>query len=199
MKFIKENSYDIVKLLIYQVGIAIFSIALLTAATSATEDDPGLKSIMKLVVSILAVAFYVMLVYMVSWEEGAKDRIRIESGKINGDRFKAAKIALLANLPNFIFSAVAVLSSLLYGDGNAWTAVLGVLLAIMGLIESMYIGIIQFVLSAVTPNTPVYYLLQSLGFFILPFIIVISAHLGFTLGDKNIKIFGFAGKKSTKK
>ena len=199
MKFIKENSYDIVKFFIYQAGIAIFSIALLTAVTSATEDDPRLKSIMKLAVSILAVGFYMMLVYMVSWEEGAKDRIRIDGGKIRGDRFKAAKIALIANLPNFIMGAVAILSSFLYGDGNAWTAVLGVLLAIMGLIEAMYIGIIQFILSSVSTETSLYYLFQSLCFCLMPLLIVASAHLGFTLGDKNIKIFGFSSKKTTKR
>ena len=199
MRFIKENSYDIVKFFIYQVGIAIFSIALLTAATTATGEDSSLKSIMKLLVSILAVGFYVLLVYMVSWEEGAKDRIRIDGGKIAGDRFKAAKTALIANLPNFVFAGVAVISSLLYSDGNAWNTVLGIFLAIIGLIESMYIGLIQFVLSSVTPDTANYYLLQSLLYLLLPLLIVASAHVGFTLGDKNIKIFGFAGKKTTKK
>lgn len=199
MKFIKENSYDIVKFFIYQAGIAIFSIALLTAVSSAIEDDDGLRSIMKLVVSILAVGFYIMLVYTVSWEYGAKDRIRIDAGKISGDSFKAAKIALLANLPNFVFSGVAIISSLLYADGNVWTTILGIFLAIIGLIESMYIGVIQFILCAVIPDTSAYYFLQSLCFFLLPILIVASAHLGFTLGDKNVKIFGFAGKKTHKK
>lgn len=199
MKFIKENSYDIVKFFIYQAGIAIFSIALLTAVSSAIEDDDGLRSIMKLVVSILAVGFYIMLVYTVSWEHGAKDRIRIDAGKISGDSFKAAKIALLANLPNFVFSGVAIISSLLYADGNVWTTILGIFLAIIGLIESMYIGVIQFILSAVISDTSAYYFLQSLCFFLLPILIVASAHLGFTLGDKNVKIFGFAGKKTPKK
>lgn len=199
MKFIKQNSYDIVKFFIYQVGIAIFSIALLTAVSSAIEQDIGLRSTMKLIVSILAVGFYMMLVYMVSWEEGAKDRIRIDGGKIKGDRFKALKVALIANIPNFVFSGVAVISSLLYADGNIWTTILGIFLAIIGLIEAMYIGAIQFILSAVAQNTPIYYFLQSLCFFLFPLLIVASAHLGFTLGDKNFKIFGFAGKKTPKK
>ena len=199
MKFIKQNSYDIVKFFIYQVGIAIFSIALLTAVSSAIDQDEGLRSTMKLVVSILAAGFYIMLVYMVSWEEGAKDRIRIDGGKIQGDRFKALKIALIANLPNFVFSGVAVISSLLYADGNVWTTVHGIFLPIIGLIESMYIGLIQFILSNVVPNTSTYYFWQSLCFFLFPLLIVASAHLGFTLGDKNFKIFGFAGKKAPKK
>ena len=109
MKFIKENSYDIVKFFIYQAGIAIFSIALLTAVSSAIEDDDGLRSIMKLVVSILAVGFYIMLVYTVSWEHGAKDRIRIDAGKISGDSFKAAKIALSGD--KTVESTIAFLKS----------------------------------------------------------------------------------------
>ena len=39
MKFIKENSYDIVKFFIYQLGIAIFSLTLAIPLQAAVEDD----------------------------------------------------------------------------------------------------------------------------------------------------------------
>ena len=197
MKFIKENSYDIVKFFIYQIGIAIFSLTLAIPLSTAVSDE-GQDKLVQLGVSALAVIFYCILVYTVSWEHGATDRIRIDGGKATLDRFKGVKIALMANLPNFIVSFVAVVSAVLYSDGNAWTSVLGILLAILGLIESMYLGTVQFAVAGIANPSGAYYIVMSAMFFALPLIIVFASHLGYVLGDKGIRIFGFAAKKTKK-
>lgn len=196
MKFIKENSYDIVKFFIYQIGIAVFSLTLAIPLAAAVEDKND--SIVQLCVSILAVAFYCMLVYTVSWEHGATERIRIDAGKSLLDRFKGAKIALIAAIPNFVLSIVAIIASLLYTEGNAWNTVLGLILAILGLIESMYLGAIQFVSSSITNESSVF-LVRSICYLIFPLIIVLASHLGYVLGDKNFRIFGFIPSRSGKK
>ena len=134
MKFIKENSYDIVRFFIYQIGIAIFSLSV-AYPLNEVSDDEYTKKLIQLGVSILAIAFYCILVYTVSWERGANDRIKIDGGKLKADPFKSAKLAILANIPNFILSAVAIVASFLFADGNIWTAILTVLLTILGLIE----------------------------------------------------------------
>ena len=198
MKFIKENSYDIVKFFIYQIGIAVFSLTLAFPLSDAVKDTKT-ADIVQLCVSILAIAFYSMLVYTVTWEHGATDRIRIDAGKSVYDGFKGAKIALIACIPNFVISAIAILSSLLYSDGNGWTAVAGITLMILALIESMYLGATEFIASFVGAESSIIYLIKSVCYFVMPLIIVIAAHVGYTLGDKNIKIFGFASKKSNKK
>ena len=197
MKFIKENSYDIVKFFIYQIGIAIFSLTLAIPLSTAVTDE-GQDKLVQLGVSALAIIFYCILVYTVSWEHGATDRIRIDGGKATLDRFKGIKIALMANLPNFIISFVAVISAVLYSDGNIWTSILGVLLAILGLIESMYLGAVQFAVSGITNPSEAYYIVMSVLFFALPLVIVFASHLGYVLGDKGIRIFGFAAKKTKK-
>ena len=198
MKFLKENSYDIVKFFIYQIGIAVFSLSLAIPLSAATNDE-GQGKIVQFGVSALAIIFYCILVYTVSWEHGAIDRIRIDGGKASLDIFKCAKIALIANLPNFILASFAVLSSLLYSEGSAWASVLGIMLAILGLIESMYLGTVQFAISGITNPSTSYYLLNSIGFLVLPFIMVFASHLGYVFGDKGIRIFGFAAKNKTKK
>ncbi len=199
MKFIKENSYDIVKFFVYQLGLAIFSLTLAIPLEAAVEEA-STGAIVQLCVSILAIAFYVVLVYTVSWEHGATDRIRIDAGKATQDRFKGAKIAALACIPNLIVSLIAIVSALLYSDGNAWTAVLGVTLMILGLIESMYLGAVEFISSALVEGTSVFYLVKSVCFFVFPFIIVLGAHLGYVMGDKNKRLFGFmSNKKQSKK
>ena len=139
-----------------------------------------------------------MLVYMVSWEHGATDRIRIDAGKVSLDKFKGAKIALIASIPNVILSLIAIVASLLYTEGNAWNAVLGLVLAILGLVESMYLGAVQFISSALGNESTVY-LINSICYLFFPVIIVIASHLGYTFGDKNFRIFGFIPQKSGKK
>lgn len=196
MKFIKENSYDIVKFFIYQIGIAVFSLTLAIPLAAAVDEKND--SIVQLCVSILAVAFYFMLVYTVSWEHGATDRIRIDAGKVSLDKYKGAKIAFIACVPNVILSVIAIFASLLYIEGNAWNTVLGLVLAILGLIESMYLGAVQFISGAVGNESTVY-LINSICYLVFPVIIVIASHLGYTFGDKNFRIFGFVPQKSGKK
>ena len=197
MKFIKENSYDIVKFFIYQIGIAVFSLTLAIPLAAAVDEKND--SIVQLCVSILAVAFYFMLVYTVSWEHGATDRIRIDAGKVSLDKYKGAKIAFIACVPNVILSVIAIFASLLYIEGNAWNTVLGLVLAILGLIESMYLGAIQFAVSGIANPSTTYYLAMSIGFFVMPVIVAVFAHLGYVFGDKNIRIFGFAAKNKAKR
>ncbi len=196
MKFIKENSYDIVKFFVYQIGIAVFSLTLAIPLEAAVDDKSD--NIVQLFVSILAVSFYCMLVYTVSWEHGATERIRIDAGKSILDKFKGAKIALVASMPNVILSLVAIVASLLYAEGNAWNAVLGLLMAILGLIEAMYLGAVQFI-STSLGNEETVYLINSICYFVFPFIIVFASHLGYVFGDKNFRIFGFIPGKSNKK
>lgn len=196
MKFIKENSYDIVKFFIYQIGIAVFSLTLAIPLAAAVDDKND--GLVQLFVSILAVLFYCMLVYTVSWDHGATERIRIDAGKSTLDKYRGAKIALLACVPNAILASVSIVASLLYAEGNVWNSVLGLLLAILGLIEAMYLGAIQFISSAIANEENVY-LINSIGYLIFPLIIVVASHLGYIFGDKNFRLFGFIPSKNNKK
>ena len=67
MRFFKENSYDIVRLYINQIGISIFSMVLYTAVgtieLSSKLLDVGL--------SVFLLGFYFTLIYTASWEYGA--------------------------------------------------------------------------------------------------------------------------------
>ena len=59
MKFLKENSYDIVKLFINQIGIAIFSTVLYTAVGDI--EDVALRSGIRIAISAFAMLFYFAL------------------------------------------------------------------------------------------------------------------------------------------
>ena len=62
MKFFRENSYDIVKLFINQIGITIFSFMLYTAVAMIDNDSLFLK--INVFVSVFAIAFYFSLLYL---------------------------------------------------------------------------------------------------------------------------------------
>ena len=198
MKFLKDNSYDIVKFFIYQIGLAVFSLTLAIPLAAAIENDRS-DLLAQFGVSALAIVFYCILVYTVSWEHGATDRIRIDGGKATRDVLKGGKIAFVANVPNFVLAALAAVAALLYSDGNLWASVLGVLLAILGLIESMYLGVVNFSVSSLHNPSNAFYLAMAIGYFLMPLIVVIASHVGYVLGDKGIKIFGFATTSKNKR
>lgn len=199
MKFLKDNSYDIVKFFIYQIGIAVFSLTLAIPLAAAIENERS-DLLAQFGVSALAIVFYCILVYTVSWEHGATDRIRIDSGKATREILKGGKIAFVASLPNFVLAAFAAVAALLYSDGNVWASILGALLAILGLIESMYLGVVNFAVSSLPNPSSTFYFVMAIGYFVMPLVVVFASHLGYLFGDKGIRIFGFAtGNKNKRK
>ena len=100
MKFFKENSYDITKLFINQMGITIFSLVLYTAI--GFIDDATLNLRVKVILSAFAAVFYFALLYTATWDFGAKDKIRIDSGKYSVTEFKGLLMSLIASIPTFL-------------------------------------------------------------------------------------------------
>ena len=60
MKFLKENSYDIIKLYITQIGIAIFSFMIYTAAGMISKDSTVSSTIL-VIVSLFSTGFFFAL------------------------------------------------------------------------------------------------------------------------------------------
>ncbi len=195
MKFLKENSYDIVRLYVNQLGITIFSMALYTAV-----GTHGSKMSIKLIMSILATLFYLSLIYNYVWEYGAKDRIRVDGGKASKQTFKGLFMGLIANVPNFILSGLSIIfvSVTLLGGPEIFKALFAIVYMILRLHTAMYLGIIQGMTpNEVIPDVANYpdCLLESILFFVLPFLSVAVSHLAYTLGYKEIKIFSNSNSK----
>ena len=77
MDFWKKHSYQIVRLFVIQIGIAIFGLVLSFAVATAFRDRSDRLPL--LMVSIFSVLFYLFLLYSVSWEIGGKDRLRLDA------------------------------------------------------------------------------------------------------------------------
>ncbi len=201
MKFLKENSYDIVKLFINQVGIAIFSTVLYTAVGDI--EDVALRSGIRIAISAFAVAFYFALLYTVCWEYGAKDKIRVEGGKAERTPLKGGVMGFFANLPNFILTGVAAVCLLIAmnGGGEGFKAVFSILNLIFGLLESIYTGIVTGIVPIVDSTASVAiqdaaFLYRTLLYMVLPIASIAVCQLGYTLGEREIRIFSSKGKNT---
>ena len=196
MRFLKENSYDIIRLYINQIGITIFSLVLYTSVSSL---DKGLSLKLKIAISVFAILFFFALLYTVAWDWGANDKIRIDAGRMKKKCGKGAFLALLANLINFILAGVCVISMVLYINGVSGALDISQIFnLILRLTNAMYLGVIQGIFVSLKSNTELYNLLQSVAFLVAPLFAIAATHVGYIFGLKNIKIFPSSQKTSKK-
>lgn len=200
MKILKEHFYDIVRLYINQVGVTIFSMFLYLAIGEI--DDESLFMTLRIAVSVLSILFYIVLIYNVVWELGAKDKIRIDSRRYDPKPYKGIVIALFANLPNLLLGTLsAVFCSVFLASGAEWAkTAFGIVFLITKFHAPMFMGIIQ----GVTPANPSLgsdpaiftdALFESIWFIVLPLVIVLITEGAYLLGSHEKRIFGFLGKK----
>ena len=193
MKLLKNNFYDIVKLFINQVGITIFSFFIYTAVASMFSDAES-RSAKELVIlfllSLFATLFYFALIYTVAWDYGAKDKIRIDSGRQECDKLKGFKLALYANAINYFFAIIGALVMLIhtFAENDFCKTVGSLFVIILRFIASMYHGMLT-CLDSVFRDINVQVLVQSVGYVIAITLAVFVTHFGYTRGLKEKRFF----------
>ncbi len=197
MKIFKENSYDIIRLYINQLGIMIFSMLLYTAVGSF--ENKALSDGLSIFVSVFSVVFYLVLIYYVMWEIGAKDKIRIDGGRMQPCKHKGAVMGLFANVPNLFLSIFTLIFLVIYlaGSSDAVYSVFLIFNMIMRFHASMYMGIITAIVPGTTSTgAPDFteYLIETILFIVIPMISVAVTHLAYYLGNHEKKIFSLHNK-----
>ena len=155
-KFWKENSYDIVKMFIYQMGMTVFGLVVSMAAIklSISMNLPyGERWILSLG-SVFGAGLYVYLLGYMTAEIGSKDGIRIEAGRLEYNRLKGLYMSLMANAINIVLALTAIIGKLcvtnigFFSDDAAVEAVPAFAGAIntvseliLKLINGMYLGL----------------------------------------------------------
>ena len=200
MKIFKENSYDIVRLYVNQLGIMIFSMLLYSAVGSL--ENESLSNGLSVFVSIFSVCFYLALIYYSMWEIGAKDKIRIDGNRMEPCESKGLIMGFFANIPNFVIGTLTVLFTSLVlatGGNDILASFVGIFNLIMRFHEAMYLGII----TAIVPHglsqgsiDYVEFLFEAILFTVFPILSLAVTHLAYKLGSHEKKIFSFlTGKK----
>lgn len=121
------------KMFLDQIAMTVFG----TMLSFATLKNEGLL----LTSSIFSILFYLMLLYTVGWDIGARDKIRIDGGRMKPFPMKGFLIALGANTLN-------ILLALLIGIGvmidTEWSNGMALICnAVARLAEGMYLGVIS--------------------------------------------------------
>ena len=183
--FLKENSYSMVKMFVNQIGMTVFG-TMLALATAGNDT-------LLLLSSIFAVLFYLFLLYSVGWEIGAKDKIRMDGGRMQPFPAKGFLIALGANLPNLLLAVLMGIGALVSSaTGTEWAGSMSVICnAIARLIEGMYLGIIK-VLEDMLYASPTI-LNVWWWFLLLPLPAIFTGWFSYLLGSRNIRILGLFG------
>lgn len=193
MSFLKKHFDEIVKLYINQFGVTIFSLFLYTAV--GMVEDPGVFLGLKITVSVISTIFYLFLTYNVIWEIGAKDKIRIDGGRMTPQKFKGGLISLFANVPNLLLALICIVFALLMILGIDWAqSVFSIFFLIIRFHTAMYMGMIQgeFPAGGGTGGLDLTdCLIESVLFFVIPLIAVVFSEFAYWMGSHEYKIFGF--------
>ena len=177
INFIREHSYTIVKMIINQIGLTFFGLVL-AFATSTNET-------LLLVTSIFSICFYLFLLYTMTWEVGAKEKIRIDSGRATKKPFTGLLIALCANLINLLMGIILCVTKLFIAEGDMSSIAFKInqiINAAARFLEAMYLGVIVLF----SPYNPIIFLLIP-----LPSIAVCG--LAYWAGLHDFKVTSFLG------
>ena len=133
--FLKDRSYDMVKMFLNQFATAIFGLSLAFAAGLAK------RPVLRNVTSAFSILFYMFLLYTMTWEIGFKDKISVYLGKKPKKPLTGLWISLGANVPNLLF-AVMISLGMLFGNASFF----GTLGTVGGgaaiFLEGMYTGLL---------------------------------------------------------
>ncbi len=177
-EFLNNYSYSAVKMFVNQFAISIFG-AVLSMATTAIENNT-----LSIVVGICAIVFYLFLIYTLTWEIGAKDRISVDIKKKKKNVHIGLLIALLANVPNMLI-ALAYSIGYPYMGAHEWAGNMCAVVRLFSLLlQGMYVG----VTSSITLGS------QTLNFYPLTYVVIILPALVISW---IAYMFGFNNKRFT--
>ena len=196
MRFIKEHFDNIVKLFINQIGISIFAMFLYTAASAVEFADASKALAIKMAISVFSILFYFFLIYNVTWEIGAKDKIKIDGKRLEKKTSKGILLGVYSNLINYVFVGTAFLIFAIYmmTGAEALKSIFAVMNLIFRLFLSIYLGAIQGIFSFI-PDGDTVYLLETLGYLIFCGISALVIHVSYLMGLSERKLFNIQKRK----
>lgn len=197
LSFFKKYSHIISSLIANQLGMTVFGFIVTTFAITysqknGVEDDNRFL----LVASIFSIAFYMFLIVVTSNEEGSKDKVRIDAGRIKFEPTLGIKWGLCANAVNYLLSFIAIPTYFIFMANRSLTAVgniSAITEALARILQSPYSGIVSVIFSD-TGNTALM-AVKMLTLLLLPLPAIFFTWLGYYIGIKGIMLLPDKKKK----
>lgn len=183
IEFWKANSSVIVKMFVNQIGMTIFGL-MLNMATAANKT-------LLVVTSLFSILFYMCLLYSVSWDYGARDKIRVDGGRMTRDVWKGIRLSLVANIPNILLALLAIVGYVFTKDFLAndpkWAVDLyAVCNTVARFLHAMYLGVL---VTAFPAGENQVYSAYPLILTVIP--ALFTCGFGYFLGLRGNRILGF--------
>lgn len=103
LNYLKEHSYDIFKMMMYQFMMAMIGFIM----SGATSENNALF----LITSIIYTVVYFVILYLMTYEMGSKDRPAIVGGRAEFNSLKTFYMSLVANIGNIVCALMIVIFS----------------------------------------------------------------------------------------
>ncbi|MCI8331493.1 MAG: hypothetical protein HFE78_01515 [Clostridiales bacterium] len=174
------------KLMINQLGMAIFGFIVTFAAESFARTHTGNIVPALLAASAISVLFYLFLLAFAANEAGIKDKIRIEAGRLKADAALGFKWGLAAGIINLLFALIIIVTYYVwtYNQAGAVQTVYATCYTIAKILQAPYIGVMQ----VFSPNNP-------LIFALVPLPGIFATGFGYWLGLRGFMILPEKRKK----
>ena len=181
--FFSDYGYGTIKMYVNQFAISLLG-AVLSMATSTTGNDT-----LTLVVSLCAILFYLFLIYTMTWEIGATDKISVDVGKKTYKPLTGLFMSLVANIPNFIIAIIFTIG-MFFAQTNGDVAAMSKLAAVVT--EGMYFGTLMTVKIGGTPLHAFWW-----TYFLITLPAIIASAVAYLLGHRNFRFIAqYFNKKS---
>ncbi len=179
--FFKNHSYDMVTMLLNQLAISMFGFSLVLAAMKIGND------VLRNVTSVFSILFYLVLLYIKTWDIGFRDKVSVEQGKKANKPLRGAIISLCANAINYILAVFVMLRALL-SNVSFFESLGGIAQAICMFVHGMYAGVLVNPIGGAPLNS--YWFV----YFLTPIPAILVCGLAYYFGLHDVKYTGFFHK-----
>ena len=180
-RFLKDYSYDMVKMFLNQFATAIFGFTLMMATMQ------GGHYTLRNITGIGSILFYLFLLYVTAWEIGYRDKVSVELGKKRCGAWTGALISVGANAVNFLFAIFIMLGTLIQNEFFGSVGAVCKFFAVF--LEGMYTGLLAHPVGGVALNN--YFFV----WFLTPIPAILVSAIAYYLGLHDVKGSAFFNKR----
>ena len=181
MKFLKDNSSVIIRLIITHIGMSVFGLVIFLATNQQGDK-------LMLVASLFSLLFYGIIAYSTMWEYGSKDKPAIDAGRMKFKPLNAVFSSLIAEALGIAVILVYLVSSF-YVSGDTALQIHASSYLLLYVIESCISGFMLF-FHHIYENA----ILNSICFLLGPIVVTAVCGLGYAFGAKGVQIIPAKGK-----